>query len=80
MAMVRMFVSEWQAFAGAVQASHAQAPTLSGMPGSAAGGRGTVTAEHARLQRKWVRKQIGLTIVAAGAMIVVLHGMVLLTA
>jgi hypothetical protein len=33
-------------------------------------------AEPARLQRKWVRKQVGLTIVAAGAMIVFLHGMV----
>lgn len=56
MAMVQMFVSEWQAFAGAARASR--------------------TAEHARLQRKWVRKQIGLTIVAAGAMIVFLHGVV----
>jgi len=75
MAMVRMFVSEWQAFAGAVQASHTVVPTLSGMPGSAADGRVAATAEHARLQRKWVRKQIGLTIVAAGAMTVFLHGM-----
>jgi len=41
-----------------------------------AGGRGMPNAEPARLQRKWVRKQIGLTIVAAGAMIVFLHGMV----
>lgn len=40
MAMVRMFVSEWQGFAGTVRASHAEVPTLSGMPGSAAGGRG----------------------------------------
>jgi len=80
MAMVRMFVSEWQAFTGAVQASRAEVPTLAGMPGSAAGGRGTRAAEHARLQRKWVRKQIGLTIVAVGAMIVFLHGMVQLTA
>ncbi|MGM3273542.1 hypothetical protein [Ralstonia sp. 24A2] len=70
MAMVRMFAAEWRAFAGAAQASHAEAPTLSGMD----------CAEHARLQRKWVRKQIGLAIVAAGAMIMFLHGMVQLTA
>ncbi|ANJ73564.1 hypothetical protein K6V72_24130 [Ralstonia insidiosa] len=76
MAMVRMFVSEWQAFGGAVRASQADVPTLSGLPGSVAGGRGMPNAEPARLQRKWVRKQIGLTIVAAGAMIVFLHGMV----
>ncbi|CAJ0810708.1 MULTISPECIES: hypothetical protein [Ralstonia] len=80
MAMVQMFVSEWQAFAGAVRASRAEVPTLSGMPGSAADSRGTRTTEYARLQRKWVRKQIGLTIVAAGVMIVFLHGMVQLTA
>ena len=80
MAMVRMFVSEWQAFAGAVEASRTEEPTLAGMPGSAADSRGTRTAEHARLQRKWMRKQIGLAIVAAGAMIVFLHGMVQLTA
>lgn len=76
MAMVRLFVSEWQGFAGTVRASQAEVPTLSGMPGSAAGGLGTRAAESARLQRKWVRKQIGLTIVAAGAMIVLLHGTV----
>ncbi|CAJ0698611.1 hypothetical protein [Ralstonia wenshanensis] len=76
MAMVRMFASEWQGFAGAVRASQAEVPTLSGMPGSAAAGLGTRAAESARLQRKWVRKQIGLSIVAAGAMIVLLHGMV----
>ena len=76
MAMVRMFVSEWQAFGGAVRASHAEVPMLSGLPGSAAGGRSTPSTEPARLHRKWVRKQIGLTIVAAGAMIVFLHGMV----
>lgn len=79
MAMVRMFVSEWQGFAGTVRASHAEVPTLSGMPGSVAGGRGPRAAESARLQRKWVRKQIGLSIVAAGAMIVLLHGMVQFT-
>ena len=79
MAMVRMFVSEWQGFAGTVCASHAEVPTLSGMPGSAARGRGPRVAESSRLQRKWVRKQIGLSIVAAGAMIVLLHGMVQLT-
>lgn len=76
MAMVRMFASEWQGFAGAVRASQAEVPTLSGMSGSAAAGLGTRAAESSRLQRKWVRKQIGLTIVAAGAMIVLLHGMV----
>lgn len=38
MAMVRMFVSEWQAFADAVQASRRDVPTLAGVPGSAAGG------------------------------------------
>ncbi|MEF9481301.1 hypothetical protein OWR21_03740 [Ralstonia sp. 1B3] len=76
MAMVRMFVSEWQGFAGTVRASQAEVPMLSGMPGSAAGGCVARVAESARLQRKWVRKQIGLTTVAAGAMIVLLHGMV----
>ena len=80
MAMVRMFVSEWQAFAGAVQASRHDVPTLAGMPGSVAGGRGVRTADHARLARKWMRKQIGLTIVGAGAMILFLHGLVQLTA
>lgn len=55
MAMVQMFVSEWQTFSGAVHDAR--------------------RAEHARLQRKWVRKQIGLTIVAAGAAIVLLHGL-----
>ncbi|MEO1357938.1 MAG: hypothetical protein AAFW48_19445 [Pseudomonadota bacterium] len=55
------------------EAAKSTAPT---MPGSAAGGHGTRAAESARLQRKWVRKQVGLTIVAAGAMIVFLHGMV----
>ena len=76
MAMMRMFVSEWQGFAGTVRASQAEVLTLSGMPGSAAGGRVSRVAESARLHRKWVRKQIGLSIVAAGAMIVLLHGMV----
>ncbi|CAJ0811293.1 hypothetical protein LMG19087_01027 [Ralstonia wenshanensis] len=76
MAMVRMFASEWRGFASAARASQTEVPTLSGMSGSAAAGRGTRAAESARLQRKWVRKQIGLTIVAAGAMIVLLHGMV----
>ena len=76
MAMVRMFVSEWQGFADTVRAAQAEVPMLSGMPGSAAGGRGVRLAESARLQRKWVRKQIGLAIVAAGAMIVLLHSMV----
>jgi len=66
MAMVRMFVSEWQGFAGAVRASREEGATLS--------------AESARLQRKWIRKQIGAALVAAGAMIVFLHGMVQLTA
>jgi hypothetical protein len=80
MAMVKMFVSEWQAFAGTVRACEADVLTLSGVPGSAAGGRGTRVAEYGRLQRKWIRKQIGLTIVAAGAMIVLLHGMAQLTA
>ena len=76
MAMVRMFVSEWQGFADTVRAAQVEVPVLSGMPGSAAGGRGARVAEAARLQRKWVRKQIGLAIVAAGATIVFLHGMV----
>lgn len=76
MAMVRMFVSEWQAFAGAVRGSQAQVPMLSGM----ASGRRAGAAESGRLQRKWVRKQIGLAIAAAGAMIIFLHGMVQLTA
>lgn len=76
MAMVRMFVSEWQAFGGTVRDSQAEVLTLPDMPGSAAGGRGTRLAESARLQRKWMRKQIGLTIMGAGAMIVLLHGMV----
>ncbi|WP_197329721.1 hypothetical protein [Ralstonia syzygii] len=84
MAMVRMFVSEWQAFADAVQASRRDVPTLAGVPGSAAGGRGTLAAQHARLQRKWMRKwmrkQMGLAVVAAGAMLLFLHGMVQLAA
>ncbi|QUP52920.1 hypothetical protein GO998_03710 [Ralstonia syzygii] len=80
MAMVRMFVSEWQAFADAVQASRRDVPTLAGVPGSAAGGRGTLAAQHARLQRKWMRKQMGLAVVAVGAMLLFLHGMVQLAA
>lgn len=80
MAMVRMFVSEWQAFADAVQASRRDVPTLAGVPGSAAGGRATLVAQHARLQRKWMRKQIGLAVVGAGAMLLFLHGMVQLAA
>ena len=50
MAMVRMFVSEWQGFAHTVRAAQAEVPMLSGMPGSAAGGRGTRLAESARLR------------------------------
>lgn len=80
MAMVRMFVSEWQAFADAVRASRQDVPTLAGVPGSAAGGRGAFAARHARLQRKWMRKQVGLAVVAAGAMLLFLHGMVQLAA
>lgn len=45
MAMVRMFVSEWQGFAGTVRASQVEVLTLSGMPGSAAGGHGTRAAD-----------------------------------
>ncbi|MCO5400051.1 hypothetical protein [Ralstonia soli] len=74
MAMMQMFVSEWQAFAGTVHASQA------GSTKSMTGGRGARAADSARLQRKWVRKQIGLAIAAAGTMIIFLHGMVQLTA
>lgn len=74
MAMVQMFVSEWQAFADTVRASQAESTK------SVAGGRGVRAAESDRLQRKWMRKQLGLAIAAAGAMIIFLHGMVQLTA
>ncbi|TYZ54501.1 hypothetical protein C2I33_13120 [Ralstonia solanacearum] len=80
MAMVRMFVSEWQAFADAVRASRPGCADAAGVPGSAAGGRGAFAARHARLQRKWMRKQAGLAVVAAGAMLLFLHGMVQLAA
>lgn len=75
MAMMQMFASEWQAFAGTVRASQAEVSTK-----SMAGGRGARAAGSDRLQRKWMRKQLGLAIAAAGAMIIFLHGMVQLTA
>ena len=75
-----MFVSEWLGIGVEVEASRGKAMTLVGMPGSAAGGREGRAFEHARLQRKSMRKRIGLAVVAAGAMIMFLHGMVLWTA
>ncbi|MGT2434303.1 hypothetical protein ACU4HD_46655 [Cupriavidus basilensis] len=52
-------------------------PTLSGMPGECGGGPSARALQNPpAFNAKWVRKQIGLTIVAAGAMIVLLHGMV----
>ncbi|CAJ0774429.1 hypothetical protein LMG7141_00151 [Ralstonia condita] len=72
MAKVRMFVSEWQAFAASARASQAGLPMLSGV----AGALELRSAERGRLQRKLLRKQVGLALASAGAVILFLHGMV----